>query len=206
MNWTTLALGAEPPPGRRGEARPDEAPLGPPPSACSGDASICSRPGDVSREDGLLSLTEPDMGLRATLHGVDEGSASALPFPASSNFVSSAFADSAPFAAGPSSAAGATSSGLAAESSLAFWADRLPFFSLPFLRTSFRSRRKSLTSSSPLCDRVSESFVAVRPKCPFSSSSPSAPQRGPQSPCPRKASAEAARRPAPLSQNSAFCR
>mmetsp|Transcript_11815 Transcript_11815/g.31409 ORF Transcript_11815/g.31409 Transcript_11815/m.31409 type:complete len:218 (+) Transcript_11815:1295-1948(+) len=146
------------------------------------------------------------MGLRVTLHGIDGASTSALPLPASSNFASSAFADTAPLAAEPSSAAGAASSGLAWGSSLAFWAGRLPLFSFPFLRTSFRSRRRALTSSSPPCDRVSDSFVAVRPKCPFSSSSPSAPQRGPQSPCSRKAPAEAARRLAPLSQSSAFCR
>mmetsp|Transcript_89891 Transcript_89891/g.290896 ORF Transcript_89891/g.290896 Transcript_89891/m.290896 type:complete len:232 (+) Transcript_89891:369-1064(+) len=66
-------------------------------------------------------------------------------------------------------------------------------------------RRREPTSPPSVSDSVRESFVAVRPKRQFSSSSPSLPRSAPRSAWPRRCSAAARSRRAPCSQKRTFC-
>mmetsp|Transcript_9879 Transcript_9879/g.20965 ORF Transcript_9879/g.20965 Transcript_9879/m.20965 type:complete len:210 (+) Transcript_9879:1135-1764(+) len=163
------------------------------------------RPGDVSREEGLLSLSAVEMGppWMPGVHGVEHSPSPCLP---PSIFASSPFGCSSAGVVGslslPSSLPSSFRSSFA--SSFAFCCGAFfALLSLPFLRTSFRMRRREPTSPPSPWERVSESFVAVRPKRPFSSSSPSPPP-WPKN-WPRQCSAMASSRRAPCSQKAVFC-
>mmetsp|Transcript_60974 Transcript_60974/g.178297 ORF Transcript_60974/g.178297 Transcript_60974/m.178297 type:complete len:362 (+) Transcript_60974:1355-2440(+) len=152
------------------------------------------RPGDVSLDEGLLSLSavEAVPPTRPGVQGVEHSPSAGL----SSSLPSSSLFEWSSMPASPRGCSSALPS--------SFFCGLFAPLSFPFLRTSLRSRRREPTSPPSPSESVSASFVAVRPKRPRSSSSPS-PPRSPRWPWPRNLSAVPRRRRAPCSQKRTFC-